>query len=98
MTYYIAEFWNTVTNLSMIIPPLKGIYEVYRQKFESRFVLLYACLLVTGIGSWMFHMTLLFEMQLLDELPMVWGSSYMVYCLYKVSTYYLINMFSFTNL
>ena len=32
----------------------------------------------------MFHMTLLYEMQLLDELPMVWGSSYMVYCLYKV--------------
>ena len=68
----------------MIIPPLKGIYEVYRQQFEARYVVLYACLLVTGIGSWMFHMTLLFEMQLLDELPMVWGSSYMVYCLYKV--------------
>lgn len=68
----------------MIIPPLKGIYEVQRQSFESRFAILYLCLLVTGIGSWMFHMTLLYEMQLLDELPMVWGSSYMVYCLYKV--------------
>ena len=32
----------------------------------------------------MFHMTLLYEMQLLDEIPMVWGSSYMVYSLYKV--------------
>lgn len=68
----------------MIIPPIKGIYEVHRQSFESRFAILYLCLLITGIGSWMFHMTLLYEMQLLDELPMVWGSSYMVYCLYKV--------------
>ena len=50
-----------------------------------RFYILYLCLLITGIGSWMFHMTLIYEMQLLDELPMVWGSSYMVYCLYKVS-------------
>lgn len=49
-----------------------------------RFSILYLCLLLTGIGSWMFHMTLLYEMQLLDELPMVWGSSYMVYSLYKV--------------
>ena len=41
-------------------------------------------LLITGIGSWMFHMTLLYEMQLLDELPMIWGSSYMVYVHYKI--------------
>ena len=110
-----AEFWNTITNLAMIIPPLKGIHEVYKQNFESRwtwnfpicnplfwqvtflrtlrnfpffmysrFAFLYISLLITGIGSWMFHMTLLYEMQLLDELPMIWGSSYMVYCLYKV--------------
>ena len=29
-------------------------------------------------------MTLLYEMQLLDELPMIWGSSYMVYVHYKI--------------
>ena len=40
--------------------------------------------MIVGIGSWMFHMTLLYEMQLLDELPMVWGSSYMVYVHYKI--------------
>ena len=53
--------------------------------------MLYLCLLITGIGSWMFHMTLIYEMQLLDELPMVWGSSYMVYCLYKVSKFSKLN-------
>ena len=29
-------------------------------------------------------MTLLYEMQLLDELPMVWGASYFVYCQFRV--------------
>lgn len=84
VSYYIAEFWNTVTNLSMIIPPIWGMCDAYRQGFEKRFVILYLFLLLTGIGSWMFHMTLLYEMQLMDELPMVWGSSYMVYSLYEV--------------
>ena len=38
-----------------------------------RFHLCFASLLIVGIGSGMFHMTLLYEMQLLDELPMIWG-------------------------
>jgi hypothetical protein len=50
----------------------------------SRFTVLFGFLLLTGIGSWMFHMTLLYEMQLMDEIPMVWGSAYMVFCLYQV--------------
>lgn len=37
--------------------------------------------LVVGFGSWAFHMTLLYEMQLFDELPMVWGTCYCIYCL-----------------
>jgi len=83
-SYFIAEFWNTLTNLAMIIPALKGLYEVRRQKFEPWFFNLYLLLLGTGIGSWMFHMTLRYTSQLMDELPMVWGSAYMVYCLNRV--------------
>ena len=83
-TYFIAEFWNTVSNLGMIIPPVSGIYHCYRQGLENKFIVNYALLLLTGIGSWMFHMTLKYEMQLLDELPMVWGASYMLYTLYEI--------------
>merc|ERR1711953_34056 len=36
VSYYIAEFWNTITNLMMIIPSLKGLYTVKQQNFESR--------------------------------------------------------------
>ena len=38
VSYYMAEFWNTITNLSMIIPPLNGIFQVYQQKFEFRYI------------------------------------------------------------
>jgi len=82
VSYFIAEFWNTVSNLSMIIPPLCGIIHCYEYGLEKVFTLNYVLLLLTGIGSWMFHMTLLYEMQLLDELPMVWGASCMLYTLY----------------
>ena len=38
-------------------------------------------LCIVGFGSWMFHMTLKYEMQLFDELPMLWGSLMLLYCL-----------------
>jgi len=82
-TYYAAEFWNTVSNLAMIVPALHGIYDSYKQGLEFRYLLCFGLFLMVGIGSWMFHMTLLYEMQLLDELPMVWGASYIYYCLHK---------------
>ena len=82
VSYYISEFWNTITNLGMIIPSIYGIIHCRKQGIESRYTYSFLTLLFIGIGSWMFHMTLRFEMQLLDELPMLYGSSYMVYCRY----------------
>ena len=83
ITNYVAEFWNTITNLSMIITPIYGMVVAYQQGIERRYLICYALLLLTGIGSWMFHMTLLFEMQLMDEVPMVWGGAFMLYSLYR---------------
>ena len=87
-THYVAEFWNTITNLSMIITPIYGLINAYHQGIERRYMICYALLLLTGIGSWMFHMTLLFEMQLLDEIPMVWGGAFMLYSLYRARNSY----------
>ncbi|XP_050428649.1 alkaline ceramidase 3 [Adelges cooleyi] len=81
VNYYIAELWNTLSNLMMIIPPLWGIYDMRKQKFALRFLFCYLFIVVVGFGSWAFHMTLLYEMQLFDELPMVWGTCYCIYCL-----------------
>ena len=51
-----------------------------------RFHFCFAALFVVGVGSWMFHMTLQYEMQLLDELPMVWGGCVLAYCMYQVQS------------
>jgi len=86
VTWYIAEFWNTVTNLSMILPSMYGIYQARKQHLEARFLILNFLFLLVGIGSWMFHMSLRYTMQLLDELPMVWGTGYMIYCMHMALT------------
>lgn len=86
MTSYVAEFWNTISNLFMIIPPLWGIYLGIKQQIGTRLLLCYLSLLVVGIGSWCFHMTLLYEMQLMDELPMVWGTLASTYTLFDINS------------
>jgi dihydroceramidase len=93
VTYYIAEFWNTVSNLVMIVLPLYGIYWSIKQKDSKKFnsfrvtnsmLLCHLGLCLVGLGSWMFHMTLLYPMQLLDELPMVFGSGILIYAHYDL--------------
>lgn len=81
VTPYIAEFWNTLSNLAMIVPAFSGLYFAYKTQLERRFMLCFISLALVGFGSWNFHMTLLYEMQLFDELPMLWGSLMLVYAL-----------------
>jgi len=83
---FVAEFWNTITNVVMIIAGLRGLYDVHQQGFEKRFHFCFGSLLIVGIGSGMFHMTLLYEMQLLDELPMIYTSCILAYCMYEVQS------------
>ena len=35
VTYYIAEFWNTISNLEMIILPVYGIYWSFKKSFQA---------------------------------------------------------------
>lgn len=97
VTKYIAEFWNTISNLSMIIPPLYSYIcsIIYRNPVEIRFVLAYFTVMLVGFGSWAFHMTLRYEMQLFDEIPMVWGSLLLVYVLASIVWPKLDNSLSF---
>ncbi len=45
----------------------------------------YLALLVIGVGSWLFHMTLRYDMQLMDEIPMVFGAAALTYSVYQVN-------------
>lgn len=53
----------------------------YETNCFSRFHYCFISLCIVGIGSWLFHMTLYYEMQLLDELPMIWTSFLYLYCM-----------------
>ncbi|XP_077449016.1 alkaline ceramidase 3 isoform X2 [Stigmatopora argus] len=83
VSYYIAEFWNTVSNLIMILPPICGAIQTFRNGLEFCYTCSFLGLAAVGVGSWCFHMTLLYEMQLLDELPMIYSTCVFVYCLYE---------------
>jgi dihydroceramidase len=61
-------------------PGFWGVY-IYRRRLEARFLLAFAALACVGLGSVAFHATLRFELQLLDELPMLYLALIIVYIL-----------------
>jgi dihydroceramidase len=90
ITYYIVEFWNTISNLTMILLPSYGLYWSFRQNSSRQFnryrvpksvLACFVALIIVGSGSWLFHMTLSYSMQLLDELPMIFGSGVALFAL-----------------
>ncbi|OQR91029.1 alkaline ceramidase 3-like [Achlya hypogyna] len=82
-SYYIAEWWNSWSN----IPPLVlAVYAMYKsrqaltdttQPMSIR--LAYLVPLVVFAGSFAFHSTLTYFGQMLDELPMMYGTLYFHY-------------------
>ncbi|XP_059172732.1 alkaline ceramidase 3-like [Physella acuta] len=86
VNYYVAEFWNTLSNCVMIFAPLLMVLVGYKEKHEKRFIYSFLALTVVGIGSWLFHMTLKYSMQLMDEVPMIWGSSFLIYSSYMMDS------------
>ncbi|XP_052104391.1 alkaline ceramidase 3-like [Mytilus californianus] len=79
VTTYIAEFWNTISNFIFIIPSLAALYFAFIDHMDDRYKWCNGSVLTVGLGSWCFHMTLLYSMQLLDELPMIYGSAFLIY-------------------
>jgi len=78
-TYYIAEFWNTLSSIPISLLGLYGIMQCLRFKYETRYFVSYFLVFMVGLGSMAFHGTLLFEGQMMDELPMIYGSMAYLY-------------------
>lgn len=57
-SFYVAEFWNTLSNLLFVLLGLYGLAQSAKQGFEWRFHACFIGIMVTGIGSAMFHGTL----------------------------------------
>jgi|EP00927_Polykrikos_kofoidii_P078355 dihydroceramidase len=78
VTHYLAEFGNAISSCSIIVLGVYGLV-MHWKKIETRFVVSFITFLVVGVGSFSFHATLWRSLQLLDELPMVWGNSVFLY-------------------
>jgi dihydroceramidase len=85
LTPYMAEPCNTLTNISFVALSLYGAYNARRERTGRRFVLAYAGVALVGVGSFFFHATLKYEAQLLDELPMIYTSLLLSYCILETS-------------
>ncbi|KAF9359772.1 Alkaline ceramidase 3 [Mortierella sp. NVP85] len=85
ISFYVAEFFNSVSSISMIIVGLLGVY--LHSSFEKRFLLTFGSIAVVGLGSIAFHGTLLFPLQMLDEVPMVYSILSLAYCCIEDRSY-----------
>ena len=72
VSHFIAEFNNTLSNLNYIFLALVGLYSCKTVYSTRAIILSYLGVLVVGVGSFLFHMTLTYRMQLSDELPMIY--------------------------
>ncbi|KAF9418286.1 Alkaline ceramidase 3 [Podila epigama] len=92
---YIAEFFNSFSSLAMILLGEAACYSIGRlqtllEQYDPthpnrtslfRFRLAFRTITVVGIGSFLFHATLLHHMQMLDELPMLYSVLVLFFCL-----------------
>jgi dihydroceramidase len=79
-SHYISEMFNSVSSLAMVLAGVLGIL-LHRHVLERRFMLAFAMVSVVGFGSIAFHATLLFQFQMMDELPMIYLALTVVYIL-----------------
>ena len=67
VTPYIAEFYNTLSNIVLLVVGLFGLWRCFVMDLELRFYAMSFCTIVVGFGSAAFHGTLHYHWQLMDE-------------------------------
>ncbi|KAJ1956244.1 alkaline ceramidase ydc1, partial [Linderina pennispora] len=77
LTPYIAEFFNSWSSLAMVI--LGEACAYMNPTGHKGFTALGHSITVVGLGSWLFHATLKYSMQMADELPMIWAIAISLY-------------------
>ncbi|OJD38771.1 alkaline ceramidase [Diplodia corticola] len=78
-----AEIINTLTNLLFIYLAFKGINNCLRNEHDGIFLVTFVGYLVVGTGSFLFHSTLKYPMQLVDELSMIYTTCLMFYATFS---------------
>lgn len=77
---YVAEFWNTLSSLPIALFGLLGwIAAKKHAQAEMRFDLAFFGLFIVGLGSTAFHATMRRYAQSMDELPMMWACTMLLW-------------------
>lgn len=85
LSHYIAEFWNSISNLALIIPQLVAFISLSKDNnVELVFRAGFLSLILVGIGSMCFHITLSRPMQMFDETSMILIVLHGFYLLYII--------------
>mmetsp|Transcript_87209 Transcript_87209/g.244717 ORF Transcript_87209/g.244717 Transcript_87209/m.244717 type:complete len:297 (-) Transcript_87209:149-1039(-) len=84
-TRYVAELFNTLSCVPMIVVSLRGLYLARKYRLEPRIYLCWMGIGVIGVGSGLFHGTLQWSGQALDELPMMYFSLLFAYTAVEAS-------------
>ncbi|KAH9865654.1 hypothetical protein J1614_009240 [Plenodomus biglobosus] len=82
VTQYSAEIINTLTNLLFMYLAAKGIRNCLKHGHDTVFLVAFVGYLLVGTGSFLFHATLKYPMQLVDELSMIYTT-----CLMNFATF-----------
>jgi hypothetical protein len=91
---YIAEFWNAISGLSILISTLYFYIGKNAQIKDTKYMMYFQNinlkLTLVSIGTILFHSTLLYKYQLLDEIPMIWVTVEYIKLISKLDTTKLI--------
>jgi dihydroceramidase len=82
VSFFVAEFWNTLSNIGLILLGLFGLWMALRNGMEFRFCACHVCSVVIGIGSAAFHGTLTHVGQQGDETPMMFFCCVSLLCVF----------------
>eukprot|EP01052_Picozoa_sp_SAG31_P000952 SAG31_NODE_30_length_32545_cov_9.378999_15_plen_113_part_00 len=74
-----AELFNALSSLPICTFAVFGLKQCAFYGYEAKFAVAYTSVLIVGIGSLLFHGTLLRAGQVLDEVPMLWASLAFLY-------------------
>ncbi|GAB7348622.1 hypothetical protein MBLNU459_g6997t1 [Dothideomycetes sp. NU459] len=82
-TIYSAEIVNTLTNLLFVWLAFRGIINCVQNDHDRIFLVTFVGYLIVGSGSFLFHSTLTYPMQLVDELSMIYTTCLMFYATFS---------------
>jgi len=81
ISHYFAEFFNCLSSIPMVVQALLGLVLTHKYATKQfRYKMCFVSLMLVGIGSSLFHASLKYKYQLLDELPMLILSANTLFC------------------